>query len=167
MWSWRCKEPKTTDREGGKFMRRQSLERTILFLCDDNSCLSQIAEAAARHLAPPRTRVFSAGVKPSTIPAPVVQAMQELGISMSGQRSKSLADVPIQDVDLVVSFGEADKHCDRLPQRVKIERWPIADPAANPENPSALPAIRARRDEIDKRVFALFLDHWRNIPRPS
>ena len=148
-------------------MRRPSLERTILFLCDDNSCLSQMAEAAARHLAPPRTRVFSAGVKPSSIPAPVVQAMQELGISMSGQRSKSVADVPIQDIDLVVSFGDADKRCDRLLGRAKIERWPIADAAANLENPAALSAIREQRDEIDKRVFALFLDHWRNTPRPS
>ena len=144
-------------------MRRQHIQRTILFLCEDNACLSQMAEAAARHLAPPRTRVYSAGVKPSEIPAPVIQAMQELGISMSGQRSKSLADVPMQDIDLVVSFGEADKGCDRLPGRAKITRWPITGITTNPD----LPAIRARRDEIDKRVFALFLDHWRNTPRPA
>lgn len=147
-------------------MRRQSLERNILFLCEDNACLSQIAEAAAKHLAPPRTRIFSAGVKPGAIPAQVVQAMQELGISMSGQKSKSVADVPIQDIDLVVSFGDADKRCGHLPQHAKIERWPIAR-AANPESPSALSVIRDHRDEIDKRVFALFLDHWRNLPRPS
>ena len=147
-------------------MRRQNLERNILFLCDDNACLSQIAEAAARHLAPPRTRVFSAGVKPSAIPAQVVQAMQELGISMSGQRSKSLADVPIQEIDLVVSFGDADKRCGHLPKGTKVERWPIAG-TANAESSSALSVIRDHRDEIDKRVFALFLDHWRNVPRPS
>jgi arsenate reductase len=143
-------------------MRRRHIDRNILFLCDDNACLSQIAEATARHLAPPRTRVFSAGVKPSEIPAPVIQAMQELGISMSGQRSKSISDVPMQDIELVVSFGDADKRCDRLPGKAKIARWPIAGVAADPD----LPAIRARRDEIDKRVFALFLDHWRNTPRP-
>lgn len=144
-------------------MRRQHIERTILFLCDDNSCLSQIAEAAARHLAPPRTRVYSAGIEPGAIPAPVIQAMQELGISMSGQRSKSLADVPVQDVDLVVSFDGADRRCDRLPKRARIARWPIAPVPAGLD----LSAIRSRRDEIDRRVFALFLDHWRNTPRPS
>jgi len=80
--------------------RRQTLERNILFLCEDNACLSQMAEAAAKHLAPPRTRIFSAGVKPSAIPAHVVQAMQELGISMSGHRSKGLSDIPIQEIDL-------------------------------------------------------------------
>ena len=144
-------------------MRRQTIERTILFLCDDNACLSQIAEATARHLAPPRTRVYSAGVKPSEIPAPVIQAMQELGISMSGQRSKSIAEVPVQDIDLVVSFGDADQRCDRLPKKAKIARWPITSVSAKTD----LTAVRARRDEIDKRVFALFLDHWRNTPRPS
>jgi len=145
---------------------RRRLERNILFLCEDNACLSQIAEAAANHLAPPRTRIFSAGVKPSAIPAQVIQAMQELGISMSGQRSKGVADVPIQDIDLVVSFGDADKGCDDLLQGAKIERWSIAKPA-NTAISTALSVIRDHRDEIDKRVFALFLDHWRNQPRPS
>ena len=144
-------------------MRRRSIERTILFLCEDNACLSQMAEAAARHLAPPRTRVYSAGLQPRAIPAPVIQAMQELGISMCGQRSKSLADVPMQDIDLVVSFDDADKRCDHLPGKAKIARWPSGGIIANQD----LSAIRARRDEIDKRVFALFLDHWRNTPRPS
>jgi arsenate reductase (thioredoxin) len=144
-------------------MRRGHINRNILFLCEDNACLSQIAEAAAKHLAPPRTRIFSAGVKPSTIPPHVVQAMQELGISMSGQKSKGLAEVPIQDIDLVVSFGDAHQRCKNLPRRAKVETWPIPN-ELKPEKASAAPlsTIREERDEIDKRVFALFLDHWRN-----
>jgi arsenate reductase (thioredoxin) len=144
-------------------MRRGHIQRNILFLCEDNACLSQIAEATAKHLAPPRTRIFSAGVKPSTIPPHVIQAMQELGISMSGQTSKGLADVPMQDIDLVVSFGDAHKKCGDLPGRAKIENWPVSD-EFKPEKARApeLSTIRDERDEIDKRVFALFLDHWRN-----
>jgi arsenate reductase len=144
-------------------MRRGHLDRNILFLCEDNSCLSQIAEAAAKHLAPPRTRIFSAGVKPSTIPPHVIQAMQELGISMSGQKSKGLADIPIQDIDLVVSFGDAHKKCDNLPRRAKVETWPVTtDLKAEEGSTAPISTIRDERDEIDKRVFALFLDHWRN-----
>lgn len=144
-------------------MRRGHLDRNILFLCEDNSCLSQIAEAAAKHLAPPRTRIFSAGVKPSTIPLHVIQAMQELGISMSGQKSKGLAEIPIQDIDLVVSFGDAHKKCANLPLRAKVETWPVpADLKAEETSTAPISAIRDERDEIDKRVFALFLDHWRN-----
>jgi arsenate reductase len=149
-------------------MQRRNVECNVLFLCEDNACLSQIAEAAAKHLALPRTRIFSAGVRPKAIPLPVVQAMQEPGISMKGQKSKSFADVPIQDIDLVVSFDDAHKQCTNLPGRVRIERWPIfpAPPAAG-EGVSSLPAIRDRRDEIDRRVFALFLDHWRYVTRTS
>ena len=145
-------------------MRRAIHERNVLFLCEDNACLSQMAEATAKHLAPPKTTIFSAGVKPSTIPAHVIQAMKELGINMTGQRSKGLADVPMQDIDLVVSFGDAHKKCSNLPGRVKIESWPAPE-EFNSENQSTpeLSTIRDERDEIDKRVFALFLDHWRNI----
>jgi arsenate reductase len=144
-------------------MRRTSIERNILFLCEDNACLSQIAEASAKHLAPPRTRIFSAGVKPSTIPTHVVQAMKELGISMTGQSSKGLADVPIQEIDLVVSFGDAHKKCSNLPDRAKVENWRLPTHQKTDESTPALAATREDRDEIDKRVFALFLDHWRNV----
>jgi len=145
-------------------VRRESIKRNILFLCEDNACLSQIAEASAKHLAPPRTRIFSAGIKPGIIPLHVVQAMQELGISMRGQSSKGLADVPMNEIDLVVSFDEAHKQCSNLPGRARIADWKMphsrANSAASKPN---LPAIREDRDEIDKRVFALFLDHWRNL----
>jgi arsenate reductase (thioredoxin) len=140
-------------------MRRESIKRNILFLCEDNACSSQIAEASAKHLAPPRTRIFSAGIKPSTIPPHVIQAMQELGINMTGQTSKGLADVPIQEIDLVVSFGDAHKKCSNLPGRAKIENWPST---MHQSNRSDAAAAREERDEINKRVFALFLDHWRN-----
>ena len=45
-------------------MRRAINDRNVLFLCQDNALLSQMAEAAAKHFAPPKTRIFSAGVKP-------------------------------------------------------------------------------------------------------
>ena len=145
-------------------MRRAIHERNILFLCEDNACLSQIAEATAKHLAPPKTRIFSAGVKPSTIPAHVIQAMRELGITMAGHRSKGLAEIPMQDIDLVVSFGDAHKKCTNLPGRAKIENWPAPEESSSEKgNAPELSTIRDKRDEIDKRVFALFLDHWRNI----
>ena len=145
-------------------MRRVIHERNVLFLCEDNAYLSQMAEATAKHLAPPKTRIFSAGIKPSTIPTRVIQAMKELGINMSGQRSKGLADVPMQDIDLVVSFGDAHKKCSNLPGRVKIESWPAPEKFSSEKGSTPeLSAIRDERDEIDKRVFALFLDHWRNI----
>lgn len=144
-------------------MRRAIREKNILFLCEDNACFSQIAEAMAKRLSPPKIRVFSAGVQPSTIPAQVHKVMQELGISLSGQSSKGMDQVPLNEIDLVVSFAEADKKCSALPARAKIERWPVRNQTRGVEETGALSTLRKDRDEIDKRVSALFLDYWRNV----
>jgi arsenate reductase len=145
-------------------MGRVVRERNILFLCEDNCCLSQMAEAVAKHLSPPKIRIFSAGVKPGQIPAQVYKVMEELGISMSGQSSKGLDKVPMNDIDLVVSFGDADKKCRELPAKAKVARWSIANPArASGGNAAVLSTFRKGRDEVDRRVYALFLDHWRNV----
>lgn len=144
-------------------MRRAIRERNILFLCVDNACLSQMAEAVAKYLSPPKIRIFSAGVKPGTIPTQVYRVMEELGISMSGQLSKGLDKVPTSDIDFVVSFGDADKKCAELPATAKVERWSVVNPVrASGGATAALSPFRNGRDEIDRRVFALFLDHWRN-----
>jgi arsenate reductase len=145
-------------------MGRVIRERNILFLCEDNSCLSQMAEAVAKHLGPPKIRIFSAGVKPGQIPAQVYKVMAELGISMSGQSSKGLDKVPMNDIDLVISFGDADKRCRELPAKAKVARWSIVNPARAAGGSAALlSTFRQGRDEVDRRVFALFLDYWRNV----
>lgn len=144
-------------------MRRAIRERNILFLCEDNACLSQMAEAVAKRLGPPKTRIFSAGIKPRTIPPHVYRLMEELGINISGQAPKTLSDVPLNEIDLVISFGDADKKCGPLPAKTKVEHWPITEAEPSPADELKLTRHRQERDEIDKRVFALFLDHWRNV----
>jgi arsenate reductase len=145
-------------------MRRAIRERNILFLCENNACLSQIAEAMAKRLSPPKIRIFSAAVKPSLIPAQVHKVMQELDISLSGQSSKGMDQVPLNEIDLVVSFEDADKKCGTLPAKVKIERWSVPNSSGTKSGDAAtMSVLRKDRDEIDKRVSALFLDYWRNI----
>jgi protein-tyrosine-phosphatase len=145
-------------------MRREIRERNVLFLDQDNSSLSQMAEAVAKHLGPPKVRIFSAGVTPGKIPAPVRNVMQELGISMSAQNAKGVEQVPLQEIDLVVSFAGADKKCPVLPSKAKVEHWVIPSSRATENNDSAaISSLRRERDEINKRVFALFMDYWRNL----
>ena len=145
-------------------MRRAINERNILFLCQDNAQLSQMAEAAAKHLAPPKTRIFSAGIKPGQIPPAVIAAMHEIGIPMAGQKSKGLSDVPVEEIDLVISFGDAHNQCDNLPGRAKVESWPGAAEIKNESAESEeLDKLRHERSDIQKRVFALFMDYWRNV----
>jgi protein-tyrosine-phosphatase len=89
--------------------------------------------------------------------------MRELGIDMAGQRSKGLADVPMQDVDLVVSFGDAHKKCGSLPPRARVENWPVPE-GVDPNSATTpdLPVVCEAGEKIEQRVFALLLDHWRN-----
>jgi arsenate reductase len=145
-------------------MRRKIFERNILFLCEDNACLSQMAEAMAKYLNPPNTQVYSAGLRPRRILPQVYDVMAEFGILLSEQESKGLDAVPLEMIDLVVSFGDSAKHCDRLPRKAKIEFWSVPDPYAQAENGSdRLAKVRESRDAIDTYVAALFLDHWRNV----
>ncbi len=123
-----------------------------------------MAEAMAKYLNPPNTRAVSAGLKPSEIPPPVHDVMAEFGISLSGQTAKGLDAVPLDEIDLVVSFGDAASKCDCLPPKARVEYWSVPDPYGQAENGSApFASLRLCRDTIDKYVAALFLDHWRNV----
>src|ERR1700747_2515770 len=135
-------------------MKRAIREKNILFLCHDNACLSQMAEAVAKRLSPPKIRIFSAGVRPSTIPAQVHKVMQELGISLSGQAAKGVDKVPLHEIDLVVSFENADQECGALPAQAKIERWSVPHRMKTVTGEVPLPTLRKERDEIDKQVSA-------------
>lgn len=144
-------------------MRRTIRDRNILFLCDDNASLSQMAEAVAKHLDPPKVKIFSAGIKPTTIPSQVYKVMEESGVSLEGQSCKKMNEVPLNEIDLVISFEGADKRCSSLPKRTKVENWSIpALGLSNISSPASLTKYRHQRDEINKRVFALFMDYWRN-----
>ena len=144
-------------------MRRTIRERNILFLCEDNASLSQMAEAVAKHLGPPKVKVFSAGIRPTTIPSQVYKVMEESGVSLQGQSCKRMNEVPLNEIDLVISFEGADKKTSSLPKRTKVENWSIPAPdSADINRPATLTKFRHERDEINKRVFALFLDYWRN-----
>lgn len=144
--------------------RRNIHDKNVLFLCMDNSCSSQMAEAIAKRLAPPQTRIFSAGIRPGEINPTVPEVMKEVEVDMTGQRPKGLDAVPIQDIDLVVALGEANEKCPPLPARVRVEHWSIPQPGETaPKEASAEALLRYVRDEIDKKVAALFLDYWRNL----
>ncbi|HEV8340883.1 MAG TPA: arsenate reductase ArsC [Candidatus Binatia bacterium] len=144
--------------------RRNIRERNILFLCQDNSCTSQMAEAIARRLAPPQTRIFSAGITPREIHPSVPEVMKEIQVEMADQRPKGLEAIPIDEMDLVVAFGEASGNCPTLPPKVRLEHWSIPEPRPlTGEEKGMQLFLRYVRDEIDRKVAALFLDHWRNL----
>lgn len=145
-------------------MRRTKLEKNILFLDEDNACLSLMAESVAKHRSLPKIRIFSAGIKPGQIPPEVRRVLQEIGVEQSASTTKSIDEVLANDIDLIVSFGDAHEQCRSLPSKAKVEKWVIPNPMrAAGESSAVLSAYRHGRDEIDKRVAALFLDHWRHL----
>jgi arsenate reductase len=131
--------------------------KRILFLCVANSARSQIAEGLARHLLGPKIEVLSAGSQPSKVNPYAIETMAEIGIDITGQRSKSVAEIDIGSIDLVVTLC-ADEVCPILPGHVRRLHWPIPDPATQD---ATLPAeemrarFRAAREEIKGRLEGL------------
>ena len=119
---------------------------TILFVCVENSCRSQMAEGFARRHGAGKVVAWSAGSKPSgKVNMTAVALMEEKGMDMSGHRSKGLTALPGQKWDYVVTLGCGDA-CPFVPSRAK-EDWAIPDPKHMP-----LDEFRKVRDLIETEV---------------
>lgn len=130
--------------------------KRILFLCVANSARSQMAEGLARNLLPGAC-VLSAGSRPSSVNPHAIEAMAEVGIDISGQRSKSVEEIDSGSLDLVVTLC-AEEVCPVVPGRVRRLHWPIPDPASGDPSLSAgelRARFRAARDQIAARLRVL------------
>ena len=105
------------------------MSQTVLFLCVQNSARSQMAEGLARALGGDGLQVMSAGSQPARVRPHAVQVMAELGIDISGQRSKSVETIDVSAVDTVITLCD-EEVCPVLPGTLNCLRWPLPDPAA-------------------------------------
>jgi two-component system, OmpR family, phosphate regulon sensor histidine kinase PhoR len=130
----------------------------VLFLCIANSCRSQMAEGFARAVAPPDTNIYSAGTAPGRVHPLAIQVMEEVGIDISGQRSKGIEETPLESIDLVVTLcGEVAESCPAFPKNTRRHHWPLLDPAlVKGKEQEVLKRFREVRDEIRARVNDLF-----------
>lgn len=130
----------------------------VLFLCTGNSCRSQMAEGLLRHLAGDRYESLSAGSKPAGYVHPgSVAVMNELGIDISAQASKSINDfLPPAGTppDLIISVCSGAEHdCPVFPGNVERLHWPFDDPAhATGTDEEKLACFRRVRDEIQSKL---------------
>lgn len=105
----------------GKFMKK------VLFVCVENSCRSQIAEAFAKIYGKDKIEVYSSGSKPSGIVNPkAVKSMAEIGYDLSIHNSKSLQEIPKIEYDYTITMGCGDE-CPFVKAKTK-EDWEIPDP---------------------------------------
>jgi protein-tyrosine-phosphatase len=124
---------------------------SVLFVCIENSCRSQMAEGFARALGGDKFEVYSAGSRPSGVVNPeAIAAMKEVRIDISRQCSKGFKDLPRQDLDYVVTMGCQDV-CPFFPAKQELA-WDIPDPKGR-----GAEFFRMVRDQIKSQVAQLLL----------
>jgi arsenate reductase len=84
-------------------------KKRVLLLCTGNSARSQMAEGLLRHAAGERFDVESAGTKPGTVRPEAIVAMKEVGIDISGHRSKHVDEFEGQRFDYVITVCDNAK----------------------------------------------------------
>ena len=125
------------------------MKKRLLFVCVENSCRSQIAEAFARIHGGGDIEAYSAGSRPSGRVNPkAIETMNEIGYDLSTHVSKSLDDIPQGTFDFVATMGCGDE-CPVVPG-LSRDDWPLDDPRGK-----SLADVRLIRDEIRRRVADL------------
>lgn len=127
-------------------MRKQR----VLILCTGNSARSQMAEGLLRHDAGDRFEVESAGVDPGHVRPEAVAVMKELGIDISGHRSKHVDEFAGEEFDHVLTVCDnANESCPVLPGQGRRLHRSFEDPAAvRDTEEQRLAVFRKVRDEI-------------------
>jgi arsenate reductase len=134
-------------------------KKRILVLCTGNSARSQMAEGLLRHEGGERFEVFSAGTKPSQVRPEAIAVMDEIGIDISHQRSKSVEEFVGMELDYVITVCDnAKESCPIFPGQTRRLHWPFEDPAAvEGTDVVKKAAFRRIRDQIHGRIM-VFLD---------
>lgn len=120
----------------------------LAFLCVENSCRSQIAEAFARSIGGESVDAWSAGSRPSGLVNPkAVASLLRRGVDLSSHRSKSIEDLPgVFDVAVTMGCGDA---CPVTLAKRRVD-WDIPDPKHMDDA-----AFDAVRDSIETKVREL------------
>lgn len=122
---------------------------SVLFVCVHNAGRSQMAAGFLTHLAGDKVDVRSAGSMPGNQINPVaVEAMNEVGIDITGEQPKKLTDDAVAASDVVITMGCGDE-CPYFPGK-RYEDWVLVDPAGQ-----GIDIVREVRDDIRARIEAL------------
>jgi len=127
-----------------------SEKKKVLILCTGNSARSQMAEGLLKHITQNRYDIYSAGTKPSIVRPEAIEALAEIGIDISGNRSKSVEEFVNEEIDYVLTVCDnARENCPYFPAKTKIIHHSFEDPAeAQGDEKARLSVFRKVRDEI-------------------
>jgi arsenate reductase len=128
----------------------------VLFLCTGNSARSQMAETFLRKYGGDNFEAYSAGLEPKGMNPFTVKVMQEVGLDVSGQKSKDVGEYlgKILFQYLITVCDEAEKNCPTTwPGISKREHWSFEDPVAfKGSDDEKLAKFRQIRDQIEARI---------------
>jgi len=129
-------------------------KKRVLILCTGNSARSQMAEGLLRHDGGRRFEVESAGVIKSFVRPQAIAAMDEIGIDITGHRSKSVVEFAGREFDYVITVCDnAKESCPVFPGNTQRIHWSFDDPAeAGGSEEEKLAVFRRVRDEIRERL---------------
>lgn len=134
------------------------MKKKVLFLCTANSCRSQMAEGIANHFLGDRLEAFSAGTGASYVNPRAIEALSEIGVDISGHRSKNMDEFSGQNFDYVITLcGDANEKCPLFFGGVQRTHLGFADPArATGSEEEIMSQFRRVRDEIKEALLAFF-----------
>jgi len=121
--------------------------KKVLFVCVENSCRSQMAEAFFNSMAGGGAE--SAGISPAEeVDKGAIEVMKEIGIDISGKKPKVLMPEMNEKFDFIVTMG-CIGGCPVTPREKTIE-WNIEDPKGK-----SIEEYRKARDVIKQKVKKL------------
>jgi len=131
-------------------MKKTDVKQGVLFICKHNSARSQMAEGLLRTMYAKHFEVYSAGVEPTRVEDNAIEVMREIGVDISGHRSKGLEEFQDERFDYVVTVCEEGlEGCPYFPGGGVNIHKAFEDPASDQGSQSErLAAYRRVRDEI-------------------
>ncbi len=134
----------------------------VLFLCSENSCRTQMAEAFLRDMAGERFEPLSAGAEAGAALDPdAVAAMREIGLDISHQQPKRVDPFLRERVSYLVTLCDRDieRSCPIFPGAFWRLQWPIENPATAGTRAKRRAIVRRVRDEIRDNVVRFVQQH--------
>ncbi|MBI4810519.1 MAG: arsenate reductase ArsC [Ignavibacteriales bacterium] len=131
-------------------------KKRILFLCIANSCRSQMAEGLVRHYLGDYFYVESAGIIATIVNPNAIKVMDELGIDISGHRSKDLSEFNEHNFDIIITLcDEGDALCPEWFGGGEKVHIGFSDPIrAKGSEEEVLKVFRSVRDDMKKKLMS-------------
>ena len=134
---------------------------SILVICTGNAARSQMAEALLKHICDDAYDVYSAGTRPWVVRPGAVEAMKEIGIDISKNRSKSVDEFADREIDYVLTVCDnAREECPYFPAAKELIHHPFEDPVyAEGDLVNRRAAFRRVREQIHEYLKNEFVPH--------